>query len=81
MRVPAFARPLPRIVSDAAMPFFVVHQPVIVAVAFVVVGWDAGIGAKLLAVIVVSVALAWALARIPVVSLGLGVKRRAAARP
>ena len=53
----------------------------IVAVAFVVVGWDAGIGAKLLAVIVVSVALAWALARIPVVSLGLGVKRRAAARP
>ena len=85
MRVRAFARPLPRIVSEAAMPFFVVHQPVIVAVAFVVVRWNAGIGAKLLAVFVVSlaisVALAWALARIPVVSLGLGVKRRAAARP
>jgi len=85
MRVPAFARPLPRIVSEAAMPFFVVHQPVIVAVAFVVVRWNAGVGAKLLAVFVVSlaisVALAWALARIPVVSLGLGVKRRAAARP
>jgi peptidoglycan/LPS O-acetylase OafA/YrhL len=80
MRVPAFARPLPRIVSEAAMPFFIVHQPVIVGVAFVVVRWDAGIGTKLLAVLVVSfvisAALAWALARIPVVSLGLGVKRR-----
>jgi hypothetical protein len=80
MRVPAFARPLPRIVSEAAMPFFIVHQPVIVGVAFVVVRWNAGIGTKLLAVLVVSsvisAGLAWALARIPVVSLGLGVKRR-----
>jgi glucans biosynthesis protein C len=85
MRVPAFATPLPRIVSDAAMPFFVVHQPVIVAVAFVVVRWNAGIGVKLLAVFSVSLAtsavLAWALARIPVISLGFGVKRRALTHP
>jgi glucans biosynthesis protein C len=85
MRVPAFATPLPRIVSDAAMPFFVVHQPVIVAVAFVVVRWNAGIGVKLLAVFIFSLAtsavLAWALARIPLISLGFGVKRRAATHP
>jgi peptidoglycan/LPS O-acetylase OafA/YrhL len=65
------------------MPFFVVHQPVIVAVAFFVVRWNAGIGVKLLAVLtisfVISVALAWGLSRIPVVSLGFGVKRLAPA--
>jgi hypothetical protein len=33
------------------MPFFLVHQPVILAVAFVVVQWHAGIAAKLAAVL------------------------------
>lgn len=85
MRVRAFQRPLPRVVGDAAMPFFIVHQPVIVAVAFVVVGWDAGILVKFLAVLLASFAIAAALAvvlaRIPVVSRGFGVKRAAPAHP
>ena len=76
-------RPVPVVVSRAAMPFFVVHQPVIVAVAFVVVRWQASIGVKLVAVLTasfaISVALAWALSRIPIVSLGVGVKRTAPA--
>jgi len=84
MRVPAFRRSPPRVVSEAAMPFFVVHQPVIVAVAFLVVQWHAGIGVKLVAVLtisfVISAGLAWVLSRIPVVSLGLGVKRAAVTR-
>lgn len=66
------------------MPFFVVHQPVIVAVAFVVVGWNASIGIKFVALFTTSLAisagLAWALSRIPLVSRGVGVKRPAMAR-
>ena len=84
MRLPAFHRPLPEGVSEAAMPFFVVHQPVIVAVAFVVVGWNASIGIKFVALFTTSLAisagLAWALSRIPLVSRGVGVKRPAMAR-
>lgn len=84
MRLPAFHRPLPGGVSEAAMPFFVVHQPVIVAVAFVVVGWNASIGIKFVALFTTSLAisagLAWALSRMPLVSRGVGVKRPAMAR-
>lgn len=78
MRVRAFSRPLPRTVSAAAMPFFIVHQPVILAIAFFVVRWDMGIFPKwaVIAVIgfVVSALLAIALARMPVISTLFGVK-------
>ena len=78
MRVRAFSRPLPRTVSAAAMPFFIVHQPVILAIAFFVVRWDMGIFPKwaVIAVsgFVVSALLAIALARMPVISTLFGVK-------
>jgi glucan biosynthesis protein C len=54
LRGRAFRRPLPQPVATAAMPFFLVHQPVILAVAFVVVQWDAGTDAKLAAVFATS---------------------------
>ena len=80
MRVPAFQRPMPRTIAQAAMPFFIVHQPVILFVAYYVVRWDAGIPGKLTFVFllsfVVSAALAWLLSRIPVISLLFGAKRR-----
>lgn len=78
MRAPVFARPLPRAVGAAAMPFFIVHQPVILAIAFFVVRWDAGIPLKWTAIAVsafaVSALLAVALARLPVISTMFGVK-------
>lgn len=84
MRLPAFHRPPPRGVSEAAMRFLVDHQPVIVAVAFVVVRWNASIGVKSFALFTTSLAisagLAWALSRIPLVSRGVGVERPAMAR-
>jgi peptidoglycan/LPS O-acetylase OafA/YrhL len=38
--------------QEVIMPFFLLHQPVIIAVAFFVVQWDVGITPKLLAVLV-----------------------------
>lgn len=80
MRATAFQRPLPQAVGAAAMPFFLIHQPVILAVAFVVVDWHATIAVKLpvlLAIsLAVSVAIAVLLSRIPYVSTLVGVKRR-----
>ena len=80
-RAETFRRPLPRPVSEAAMPFFIVHQPVILAVASVVVRWGAPMAAEWVVIaaisFVVSAALAVALANIPVVSAGFGVKTRA----
>ncbi len=79
MRARSFRRPLPRSVSAAAMPFFLVHQPVILAIAFFVVRWDAGIPVKWAVVVLGSLGLsavvATALARLPLVSTMFGVKR------
>jgi len=82
MRLPAFRRPLPRDVGDAAMPFFVLHQPVILAVAVVVVEWSLATPVQWLLIVVPSfvlaAALAWASSRTPGVRRLLGVKPRAA---
>jgi len=79
MRARSFQRPLPRSVSTAAMPFFIVHQPVILAIAFFVVRWDAWIALKwgviVLGSFALSAALATTLARLPVISMMFGVKR------
>jgi glucan biosynthesis protein C len=79
MRARSFRRPLPRSVGAAAMPFFLVHQPVILAIAFFVVRWDAGIPVKwavvVLGTFVLSGVLATALSRLPLVSTMFGVKR------
>ena len=81
MRARSFRRPLPRCVAAAAMPFFLVHQPVILAIAFFVVRWDAGIplkwGVIVLTSFVATAALATVLARLPVLSTMFGVKRPA----
>lgn len=78
VRAPIFSGPLPRAVSAAAMPFFIVHQPVILAIAYFVVRWDAGILPKWAAIavsgFVVSALLAMALARLPLISTLFGVK-------
>jgi membrane-bound acyltransferase YfiQ involved in biofilm formation len=78
MRVGRFGKPLPGAVADAAMPFFLVHQPVILALAFLIVGWHAGIPVKLVVLLVVSLAVstaaAWLLSRTAVTRRLLGVK-------
>jgi peptidoglycan/LPS O-acetylase OafA/YrhL len=78
MRAKAFRRALPRPIAEASMPFFIVHQPVILAVGFWVVRWDAGIAAKWIVLVVVSftisAAIATGLARLPVLSTAFGVK-------
>jgi glucans biosynthesis protein C len=43
--------------SEASFPFYVLHQTVIVAVAYVVVGWDLGVWAKFAAVGLASLTL------------------------
>lgn len=80
LRAASFQRPLPPAVGRAAMPFFLVHQPVILAVAFLVVQWQAAIAVELLAVLsaslVISAALAVGLSRLRYVSALFGVKHR-----
>ena len=78
MRAKAFRPALPPRIAEASMPFFIVHQPVILAVAFWVVRWDAGIAAKWVIVagasFTISAAIATGLARVPVLSTAFGVK-------
>jgi glucans biosynthesis protein C len=80
LRVPAFTRPLPSRTGVTLMPFFVLHQPIIVVLAFFVVGWSAAIPVKLLALLagsfVVTAALAGLAVALPGVSTLLGVKHR-----
>jgi peptidoglycan/LPS O-acetylase OafA/YrhL len=47
--------------QEAALPFFVLHQPVIIVIAFFVVQWDAGISLKLPVIILSSFAITIAL--------------------
>lgn len=49
-----------RYANPAAYPFYLVHQTVIVAVAYVVVRWNAGLGTKFTVVMVTSFALSLA---------------------
>lgn len=80
LRLPAFQRPMPGPVARAAMPFFLVHQPVILLIAYNVVDWNASILTKYAVLmptaLVLSIALALALSALPGVSTLFGVKRR-----
>ena len=49
--------PALRYANQAAYPWYILHQTVIVAVAYVVVGWDLGIAVKFVAVLVFSTAV------------------------
>ncbi|MET9273444.1 acyltransferase [Kribbella sp. NPDC003557] len=80
LRASAVQRPLPPTLARAAMPYFIVHQPVILAIAYVVVAWDAGIGPKYAVLLptafAVSAILAWLLSSVPGVAQLFGVKKR-----
>ena len=54
MRFLDFTNKLLRYGQEAALPFFVLHQPVIILIAFFVVQWDAGILVKLPVVVLSS---------------------------
>lgn len=79
LRAPALQRPLTPTLARAVMPYFVVHQPVILALAYFVVTWDAGIGPKYAVLLptafAVSALLAWLLSSVPGVSQLFGVKK------
>jgi glucan biosynthesis protein C len=81
MRLAAFQRPVPVRIARAAMPYFIVQQPVILAIAYYVVGWDAGIWTKyavlLPSAFVLSAIFAWLLSVLPGVAMLFGVKRLA----
>ena len=66
------------------MPYFIVRQPIILAIAYFVVRWDANLWTKyavlLPSAFAVSAVLAWTLSVLPGVSTLLGVKRSAAPR-
>jgi glucan biosynthesis protein C len=57
MRFLDFTNPRLRYGQEAALPFFVLHQPVIIAIAFFVVQWSAGIWVKLPIVVLSSFAV------------------------
>jgi len=54
MRFLDFSNGLLRYGQEAALPFFVLHQPVIIVIAFFVVQWDAIISIKLPVVVLSS---------------------------
>lgn len=66
LRVAALQRPLAPRLNEAVLPVYVIHQPVILAVAFFVVQWPLGILPKWLAVFGLSAAITLA-----IVELGL----------
>lgn len=57
--------------QEALLPFFVVHQPVILAVSFFVVQWDAGIPVKLLIVVLASFAISIGIYELVIRRVGL----------
>jgi glucan biosynthesis protein C len=66
--------------QEAALPFFVLHQPAIVAIAFFVVQWELGISPKLLIVVAASFTAALGLydliiGRVPLLRSLFGMKR------
>ncbi|MEU4194240.1 acyltransferase family protein [Kribbella sp. NPDC026611] len=81
MRASGFQRPLPTVLARGAMPYFIVHQPIILIVAYFVVRWNASIATKYAVLLpttfAASAALAWLLSTLPGISMLLGVKRPA----
>jgi glucan biosynthesis protein C len=67
--------------QEAALPFFVLHQPVIIVIAFFVVQWNAGISIKLPVVVLSSFAVTIGLyelivQRIHLLRLAFGMKSK-----
>ncbi len=85
LRTAALQRPVRQHLGDAVLPVYVIHQPVILAVAFVVVQWPLGILPKWLAVLGLSLPITLLLVelalRTPVTRLLLGTRVRAGPIP
>jgi peptidoglycan/LPS O-acetylase OafA/YrhL len=58
--IPAGPAPAKAYLAEAALPLYVLHQPIVVAVAFVVVRWHAPALVKYAVIVVVSLALVFA---------------------
>lgn len=72
--------------QEAVLPFYVIHQPVILTVAFVVVQWSAGIALKWLFIFVPAFAISVAIyelliKRVAVLRMCFGLKPAAPAAP
>lgn len=82
LRVARLQRPVNSRVGDAVLPVYVVHQPVIVAVAFFVVQWPLAVLPKWIVVLVASLAITLFLVelglRVPVTRALLGVRSQPA---
>ena len=80
MRLSQFQRPVSEHLGDAVLPVYVIHQPVILAVAFFVVQWPLGIVPKWLIVLGLSAPITLALVelalRVPQVRILLGARVR-----
>jgi peptidoglycan/LPS O-acetylase OafA/YrhL len=80
MRVARLQRPVSEHLGDAVLPVYVIHQPVILAVAFFVVQWPLGIVLKWLIVFGVSAPITLALVelalRVPQIRFLLGARVR-----
>jgi glucans biosynthesis protein C len=83
IRVAGLQRPVSPRLGDAVLPVYVIHQPVILAVAFFVVQWPLGILPKWLVVLgisaVVTLALVELALRMSVARVLLGARARPAA--
>jgi len=65
--------------QEAVVPFYVLHQPVIVVIAFYVVQWQAGVTVKMLVVLLASFALTIGIyelliRRLPILRIAFGMK-------
>jgi peptidoglycan/LPS O-acetylase OafA/YrhL len=80
MRAGFMQRPLPRLAGDAALPIYVLHFPIVIAISFLVVQWPLGLATKAVINVAlgVSVSLLAAAAALwlPVVRTLLGVRPR-----
>lgn len=78
MRARFMQRPLPPLASEAALPAYILHFPVVIGISALVVEWSLGFGAKILINVVLGVGstlLASAIVlRIPVLRLLLGLR-------
>jgi glucan biosynthesis protein C len=83
MRLGQLQRPVSTHLGEAVLPVYVIHQPVILAVAFFVVQWPVAILPKWIAVFIPSAAITLVLVelalRVPVIRVLLGARARPAA--
>jgi hypothetical protein len=79
MRAGFMQRPLPPLASEAALPAYVLHFPIVIGISALVVEWSLGFGAKILinALLGVGVTLlvVFAALRFPLLRPLLGLRR------